>query len=72
MLNQFIVGNQLVENKVAIIEDLFGIKGLKKNEFDQIVIMEDPMSFVNVQSYPKEVEEDIIQFIHLFIKEAVF
>ena len=30
------------------------------------------MSFVNVQSYPKEVEEDIIQFIHLFIKEAVF
>ncbi len=30
------------------------------------------MSFVNVQSYPKEVEEDIIQFIHHFIKEAVF
>jgi hypothetical protein len=26
--------------------------------------MEDPMSFVNIQSYPKEVEEDIIEFIH--------
>jgi len=60
MLNSFIRGNHLVENKVAIIEDLFGIKGLKKNEFDQVVVMEDPMSFANIQSYPKEIEEDII------------
>ena len=60
MLNSFVQGNHLVENKVAIIEELFGIKGLKKNEFDQVLIMEDPMSFVKIQSYPKEIEEDII------------
>jgi hypothetical protein len=48
MLNSFIQGNHLVENKVAMIEDLFGIKGLTTNEFDQVVVMEDPMSFANI------------------------
>ena len=55
---------------MSIIEDIFGIRGLQK-EVEQMVIVEDPNSFFSVQSYSKGVEDDILSFIHSFLREAV-
>jgi hypothetical protein len=55
---------------VSIIEDIFGIRGLQR-EVEQMIIVEDPNSFFSVQSYPKDVEDDILSFIHSFFREAV-
>lgn len=56
--------------EVSLIEEIFGIRGLQR-EIEQIVIVEDPNSFFSVQSYPKDVEDDILSFIHSFFREAV-
>jgi hypothetical protein len=55
---------------VSIIEDIFGIRGLQR-EVEQMVIVEDPNSIFSVQSYTKDVEDDILSFIHSFFREAV-
>ncbi len=80
ILNKLIEGS-LVDNsklawltllEVAIIEEIFGIRGLNKNDLDQLVILEDPHQFSAVQFYPKDVEDDILSFLHTFLKEAIF
>ena len=38
--------------EIQIIEEIFGIKGLNKDSVDQLIIIDDPYQFANVQSYP--------------------
>ena len=48
--------------EVSVIEKIFGVKDLKKEE-QQIILPEDPLYFVKVQSYPSAIEEDILLFL---------
>ncbi|CDW76061.1 ph domain containing protein [Stylonychia lemnae] len=54
--------------KVAIVESIFGIKGLQRNG-TQSVIFESQQN--NNQSYPQNIEEDILFFLHEFIYEVI-
>lgn len=47
MLNRLIHESR-VQDKVQLIEDIFGIKGLLKDDYDQIMIAEDLSSFIKV------------------------
>ena len=47
LLNRM-VHESRVSDKVQLIEDIFGIKGLLKDDYEQIMLAEDPNSFIKV------------------------
>jgi hypothetical protein len=56
--------------EVGIIEEIFGITGLSR-DVDQLELPEDPFAFASVQTFPKEVEDDVLYFLHSFITEVL-
>jgi len=38
---------------------------------DQLELPEDPYAFASMQTFPKEVEEDVLYFLHSFITEVL-
>lgn len=59
--------------EVDIIEEIFGleIEHLDRNIAPQVLLKNPPNAFVQVQSYPKVVEESLISFLCDFVKEAI-
>lgn len=35
------------------------------------MIAEDPTSFIKVQSYPRDIEDDLLDFLHTFIRDFI-
>jgi hypothetical protein len=59
--------------EVEIIEEIFG---LEQNSLDntlapQVLIKNQPNSFVMVKSYPKPVEDSLLEFLTDFFREAI-
>jgi hypothetical protein len=59
--------------EVEIIEEIFG---LEQNSLDntlapQVLIKNQPNSFVMVKSYPKPVEDSLLEFLTDFVREAI-
>ncbi|CAI2375966.1 unnamed protein product [Moneuplotes crassus] len=69
ILANMYANNEDIENKIFILEKIFGLELPK--EIDQIELEEEALAFIQREKYPHDIEDPILDFLCEFVKKEV-